>query len=336
MTRVTDSRPGLEKPLPQKRCVKTNLDGSRQGSHIALPFNRQSFTIGRKRMIPTKISVYWRLPAMVLLLATSTPVAAKGPKMKPEELVARHLAALGSPESLSVVQSRGARGTARMEVLRGGSGFLEGPVVFASQGRKLLLSIQFNHLNYSAEQVSCDDEKVYVGNIEPGVRSQLGQFLYQYDELVREGLFGGVLSTAWPLLDLEGRNPKLDYRELKKISGRELLELRYRIRKGGGDVNIRLYFDPESFRHIATTYKLRLSAPMGRTSEESARQSDTRYTLEEWFSDFRPLDDLDLPRQWTVRFTVETGFGNFMGKWDMRFPQIAHNPSIDPQIFVLH
>ena len=153
---------------------------------------------------------------------------------------------------------------------------------------------------------------------------------------VREGLFGGVLSTAWPLLDLEGRNPKLDYRELKKISARELLELRYRIRKGGGDVNIRLYFDPESFRHMATTYKLRISAPMGRTSEESARQSDTRYTLEEWFSDFRPLDDLDLPRQWTVRFTVETGFGNFMGKWDMRFPQIAHNPSIDPQIFVLH
>jgi hypothetical protein len=273
---------------------------------------------------------------MVLVVAMLTPVAAKGPKMKPEELVARHLAALGSPESRSVVQSRGARGTARMEVLRGGSGFLEGPVVFASQGRKLLLSIQFNHLNYSAEQVSYDDENIYVGNIQPGVRSQLGSFLYQYHELVKEGLFGGVLSTAWPLLDLEGRNPKLDYRELKKVSGQELLELQYRIRKGGGDVKIRLYFDPESFRHIATTYKLTIAAPMGRTSEESARQSETRYTLEEWFGDFRPLDDLDLPAQWTVRLTVETGFGNFMGKWDMTFPQIAHNPSIDPQIFVLH
>ena len=287
-------------------------------------------------MIPSKISMRWRLPAAVLLLAMLTPVAAKGPKMKPEELVARHPAALGSPESRSVVQSHGARGTACMEVLRGGSGFLEGPVVLASQGRKVLFSKQFNPLNYSAEQVSFDGEKCYVGNIQPGVRSQLGQFLYQYDEIVREGLFGGVLSTAWPLLDLEERNPKLDYRELKKVSGQELLELRYRIRKGGGDVNIRLYFDPESFRHMATTYKLTLSAPMGRTSEESARQSETRYTLEEWFSDFRPLDNLDLPTHWTIRLTVETGFGNFMGKWDMTFPQIAHNPSIDPQIFVLH
>jgi len=34
--------------------------------------------------------------------------------------------------------------------------------------------------------------------------------------------------------------------------------------------------------------------------------------------------------------TVETGFGTFMGKWDMTFPQITHNPAIDPQIFVLH
>ncbi|MEE8161322.1 MAG: hypothetical protein V3T61_06770 [Acidobacteriota bacterium] len=286
-------------------------------------------------MIPKNIAVCWSLPAMVLLWVMLTPVAAKGPKMKPDVLVARHLAALGSPESRSVVQARGARGTAHMEVLSGGSGFLEGPAVFASQGRKLLFSIQFNHPAYSAEQVSCDDEKVYVGNIQPGVRSQLGAFLYQYDELVEEGLFGGVLSTAWPLMDLEGRNPRLDYRELKKVNGQELLELRYRIRKGRGDVNIRLYFDPETFRHMATVYKLQLAAPMGRTSLESARQSETRYTLEEWFSDFRTLDDLDLPTQWTVRLTVETGFGNFMGKWDMTFPQIAHNPSIDPQIFVL-
>jgi len=75
---------------------------------------------------------------------------------------------------------------------------------------------------------------------------------------------------------------------------------------------------------------------MGRTTEESARQSETRLTLTEWFSDFRPTDDLDLPTQWTVRLTLETGRGNFMGKWDMTFPQIIHNPSIDPRIFALH
>jgi len=36
VTHVTDSRPGLAKPLPQKRCAKTNLGW---GSKIVLPFN---------------------------------------------------------------------------------------------------------------------------------------------------------------------------------------------------------------------------------------------------------------------------------------------------------
>ena len=75
---------------------------------------------------------------------------------------------------------------------------------------------------------------------------------------------------------------------------------------------------------------------MGRTARESARQSETRFTLEEWFSDFRSTDDLDLPTRWTVRLTLETGRGNFLGKWNMTFQQIAHNLSIDPQIFALH
>ncbi len=83
-------------------------------------------------MSSSKISVCWRLPAVVFLSAMLTPVAAKGPKMKSEELVARHLAALGSPEARSVVQSRGAQGTGRLELLAGGSGSLEGPVVLAS------------------------------------------------------------------------------------------------------------------------------------------------------------------------------------------------------------
>jgi hypothetical protein len=319
-----------------KESEVTHVTDSRPAPKITLSLNLQGSTLGYKQMIPSKRSMYSHLLLLAFLVVILNPLAAKGPKMEPEELVARHLAALGSPEARSAVETRAVQGNGRMEILSGGSGFLEGPAVLASQGRKLLFSLRFGHVNYAAEQVSFDGDQVYAGNIEPGVRSQLGQTLYQYEELVEEGLFGGVLSTAWPLLDLEGRNPKLDYRELRKVDGKELLELRYRIRKGGGDVNIRLYFDPESFRHMATTYKLTIAAPMGRTTEESARQSETRLTLEEWFSDFRTTDDLDLPTQWTVRLTVETGLGNFMGKWNMTFPQVIHNPSVDPQSFVLH
>ncbi len=277
-----------------------------------------------------------KLPVVIILVALLAPVLAEGPELEPEEQVARHLEAIGPSEALSALQNRTAQGVGRLEILTGGSGSLEGPAIFVSEGRKLFFSIQFDVLNYTAEEVSFDGEECYVGNTQPGLRSQLGQFLYQYDDLVREGLLGGVLSTAWPLLDLEARRPRLDYRGLKKVSGQELLELRYRMRKGGGDLSIRLYFDPESFRHRATTYKLMISAPMGPTPRESPDQRETRITLEEWFSDFQSIDGLDLPTFWTIRLTLDTGTGTFLGKWDMLYTEITHDLSIDPQLFVLH
>jgi len=261
---------------------------------------------------------------------------AKGPEMEPEELVARHLESVGDPETRQEIESRSARGVGRFEVMVGGSGFLEGPASFLSQGESFRFSIDFNHLNYSAERITFDGEECYVGNIAPGVRSMLGDFFYQYDDFVKEGLLGGVLSTAWPLLDLEGRRPRLDYRGLKTIDDRELLELRYRMRKGGGDFNISLYFDPETFYHIASIYKLRISAPMGRTPQESARQVETRLTLEEWFGDFQTQKGLSLPSRWTIRYTIEGPQGTRMSKWDTVFDRTIHNMPINPQLFVLH
>ena len=273
---------------------------------------------------------------VIVLVALLAPLLAEDPKLEPEELVALHLKALGSPELLSAVQNRTAEGMGRLEVLLGGAGTLEGPALFVSEGRKFLLSLQFDAVFYDSEEVSFDGEEPYVGYTQPGMRSQLGQFLYQYDDLVEEGLLGGVLSTAWPLLDLEGRRPRLDYEGLEKVDGQEFLDLRYRMRRGGRDFRIHLYFDPETFRHMGTTYKITIDAPMGATTEESARRRNSYYTLEEWFSDFETTDGLDFPTSWTIRLTLDTETGTFLAKWDMLYPQITHDLSIDPGLFVLH
>ena len=276
------------------------------------------------------------LSSVVISIGMLTATLAKGPEMEPEELVARHLESIGDAETREGIQSRSARGVGRFEIVVGGSGFLEGPASFLSQGNKFRFSIDFNHLNYRAERITFDGEECYVGNIAPGVRSQLGDFFYQYDDFVKEGLLGGVLSTAWPLVDIEERRPKLDYRGLKKIDDQELLELRYRMRKGGGDFNINLYFDPETFHHIASIYKLRINAPMGRTPEESARQVETRLTVEEWFGDFQTWQGLDLPSHWTIRYTIEDSQGTRMFKWESVFNRALHNMAIDPRMFVLN
>ena len=72
------------------------------------------------------------LPAIIVLVALLAPVLAEGPELELEELVARHLEALGSPEALSAIQNRTAQGVGRLELLTGGSGSLEGPAIFVS------------------------------------------------------------------------------------------------------------------------------------------------------------------------------------------------------------
>ena len=105
--------------------------------------------------------------------------------------------------------------------------------------------------------------------------------------------------------------------------------------KGGRDFTINLYFDPQTFYHIASIYKLRISARMGRSPEASARQRETRLTLEEWFDDFQTRQGLELPSRWTIRFTIEGNRGTSVAKWDMAFDRALHNMSINPQLFVL-
>lgn len=47
------------------------------------------------------------------------------------------------------------------------------------------------------------------------------------DTVIREGLLGGVLTTAWPLLNVDQRKAKLNFDGLKKIDGQEVYDLRY-------------------------------------------------------------------------------------------------------------
>ncbi len=87
-------------------------------------------------------------------------------------------------------------------------------------------------------------------------RSRLGNFLFLQEEVLREGLFGGVLSTAWPLLNTQIRTRSLKYEGLKKVDGQQLYDISYIPKKRfeSGDLSIHLYFDPETYRHVLTVY----------------------------------------------------------------------------------
>ncbi len=275
------------------------------------------------------------LAALVLVLH-DPPLGARHPAIKPEELVAKHLASIGSAEARSAVKNRVAGGTAQVSFRLPTSGRLAGNGTVLSDGRKVRIDMVFAALDYQSERLVFDGRSVDVGQLRLRVRSNLADFVYQYDVLLKEGLMGGTMTTAWPLLDLAGRQPKLDYAGLRKVEGRQLHELRYRPRKGAWDLQIALFFDPQDFRHVLSQYRLIVRGRMAAAPPDSTSQMDTFYRIDERFDDFRPVDALILPHTYQLVFSREGPGTGVLCEYRISLDRILHNQSIDANAFVIH
>jgi len=273
------------------------------------------------------------LLSLPILCLSAAGLPAKDAKMKAEDVVTKHLASIGAPEARAAARNRVVSGSAQVIFRQGGQGQLPGKSNILSEGREVRYAMSFPALDYPGEQLAFDGEKVTVGQVRPGQRSPLSSFVYTYDVILKEGFLGGTLLTAWPLLDLTARQPKLDYTGLKKVGGKQLHEVKYKAKKGAGDLQVSLYFDAENFRHVRTQYRLLRPANMAGRPEDSSAQRDTIYTLVEQFDNFKEVDGLTLPHACRLDFTIEGQSSTLMTEWDIAVAQIAHNQQIDPKHF---
>jgi hypothetical protein len=288
----------------------------------------------------------WAIAGVLLVLLTPLAFPAdKEAKLTPQELVARHLESLGSKEARAAAKSRVAQGNGRLKVLVGGHADMFGPSAFVTEGPREMFVMDFPFKQYPREALAYDGQKVHVPDVIAGTRPRLGDFLFTYDQILREGLLGGALSTAWPLLSPGEHAAELKYTGLKKVEGKELHQLEYRTKRRGGDLKITLFFEPETYRHVMSTYELTASASVGagrdqdqfsgHRSSQSASQLPDRYKLEERFSDFRSFDGMTLPFHWTIELTTERNQQTSVWQWEVMFSKIAHNQGIDPKVFSL-
>jgi hypothetical protein len=271
--------------------------------------------------------------ALIALLGSSVSLWAAD--LKPEDVVAKHLDAIGSAQARGSVKSRVVQGGATYRVLVGGTGAIDGKYVFASQGPKSDFLFKLNANGYMGEQFICDGSKTSVAGTYPDKhRSEFGVFVLSQDILLRENLLGGVWSSGWALLDVESRKAKLHYEGTKKVDGRDLIALRYQAKKNS-EMDILLYFDPQSYQHVMSTYQVKISSGIGTGGEAtSAREQETRYLIQERFSDFQTKDGLTLPTHYDLRFTLElnNGFTKSI-EWEVRAINILNNESIDARSF---
>jgi hypothetical protein len=289
------------------------------------------------------------------LAAIIISISALAENMKPEEIVARHLNSIGTPEARAIIKSRVVQGTLKMHIIVGGGGDVTGTWGRVSEQRQSNFVMRFaTGGDWRGEQFIFDGEHISFATATTShTRSVFAQFVSSQDFIVKEGLLGGELSTAWALQNLDQNHAKLQSIGSKKVDGKELIGLQY-VSKGSHDMQVRIYFDPETFRHVMTVYTVEIAPGMAREITESVYQHQNRYTIEERFSDFQAVDGLTIPTHYHLQYTQEvqntnsdtgasvggptTTHSELLGStrvydWDMTAEQIRHNLSLDAKNF---
>ena len=269
------------------------------------------------------------LLAVVAMLLPLPSLA--GDKLKPEEIVAKNLESIGTAEARAKVTSRIAGGTVVATFVSPSTAQFKGRAVMASDGIKNLISMQFDSANYSQEGISFDGENVVVGYARAGVRSNLGDLMWTYKPIVKQGLVGGELSQSWPLYNLAETKPKLSGGGTKKMADKTVYVVKL-IPRGGSDMEISLFFDSETFQHVRSEYVHVIAPQIGMTVDASKSQIPTRYKVIEEFSDFRKEGELTLPHGYKITLELDTKVP-FRGNWELTLDQFGFNQTIPPAMF---
>jgi len=252
----------------------------------------------------------------------------KYPKLTVDDVLKKHIASIGTPEDIAAANTRIFMGSGRFTSKIGYIGQLDATVQMASNGDRVLLALVFNSPDYQYEKFGFDGKDVTVGL--PGGVTDVGAFIKSNKGILRKGLFGGSLSSTWPLLDTK-TNLKFEYGGIVEVGNRPAYKLR--LATGTiGDLATSLYFDAETFQHVMTEYKLTESAPMGGKIID-ASQTPTYRSLTERFSGFTKASKIVLPTVYVMEYTISDGYGTISETFSMKFTEGYFDQKIEDSVF---
>jgi len=231
-------------------------------------------------------------PCVVLtFVAALLPVnASAAEKIKPEEVVAHHLDAVGAEAARAAGRSVEGSCSLAAPAAGGVAGTLVGRFVFDSEASRVALRMKFAGLPGGELQLRGRPGRSRIRAAGPALRPRQ---LRQHER--RDPARGPA-----------GRRPQRRLAALRPgRAGRELHRLRYRAKKGQDALDIFLYFDPDTFRHVASVYKASKAQQLGTTMESSSSEPDMYLQVEETFGNFKSAKGVTLPAAWTIRYEMQ-------------------------------
>lgn len=269
---------------------------------------------------------------LLVFLTVFFSLSAMAQKLNPDEIIKKHLDSIGKAEVRAAIKNRIMVGSAVVKFITQKNLTSQGRLVLASSGDKLFMGMNLNAVDYPSERFIYDGKNAKVDFVRTGTRSILGNFVLSNKKILEESLFGGALFTSWAFMDLNNNDAKLSFDGTKKIGSAETYVIGYSP-KGGSDFEIKLYFEKDTSRHIRTEYKRIASASMGRTIDESARQSESRIKVVENFADFKTENGLTLPHTYTINYSITGQSGTNEIEWNFALNEFAFNQKLDEKTF---
>ncbi len=278
----------------------------------------------------------------LLLVAGSIGVvhSSSDNKLAPADLIAKHLDSIGPADARARKRGMQIKGTFVLTAKQGGAGETQGQVMMASQGGQNSMTLAFDGDANMA--FAFDGSKTTVTQFRPGRHTPIEQFFSEYNDLIKEGLFGGTLSESWALLSTQEKNPKVEYAGLKKTDGVQLHALKYALPKNP-DVKITLFFDAQTFRHVRTEYdrtiystdQQRIAGGRGLPPATNERQATQRLTARETFADFKPEGGLNLPHDYRFELSVQSQTRPMLVDWVFKLTDFKFDVPLDAKQFVI-
>lgn len=297
----------------------------------------------------------------LVIISTASLSAFADEKLTAEEVISKHLDSISSKENLEKIVNQVILCDLQLTV-KGSPTIIQGKSVIASEDKKVVWGMNLNSNDYPLDKYSFNGKDAKVSFVTPGTRSILGEFIFNNKELLQEGLLGGVLSNAWVLFNLENKTSKFTFEGEKKIENKAAYILAYKPQTRS-NLEVKLYFDKQTFQHLRTDYSLIISASqavVGRTSESqsalrglsgagnssedrmnaSAGQGSERYRITEDFSNFQKVNGLTLPKSYKIYYSYFNDTASQSAQkrnreieWKFNVTNAAFNTELDPASF---
>lgn len=262
----------------------------------------------------------------------------KAQDLKVQDVISKHIASIGTVEKRKELKNMMLLGFSQFESTlpqRKSAGKL----AIVSNSSNLLFISSFLSESYPFEKIGFFEGKITVPFVTPGIRSPLGDFLFEHPSLLNKGFFTGSMSLNWSLLENNQSRSKFRFAGTKKLDGRKTYVIECFTEGTSEDFKIRLFFDSETFQHLRSEYREEFAGKevpfSGRNPANSTLGQINGYVMEltESFSDFKTYEDITLPSTMKVHYSGSSSKGAYEYSWTFKVGDVKFNQTLKEDFF---